>query len=284
MLKKKQEKMKLTTWRTSKREKTLASWLVPAVAFGVSFLVASFAFEDFFESFVASTLISIFSSLLVQGHNAAKNYSKVEKVALLSDLSEKLHNIKHPYFHQIAHDKLNSFTTTIQRLSSGTYRVSYENGFVPKGLNLTRHSIKAVSQPWNDEDDTWNKNYLKFQKKLVDNGVVIQRIFLLEDSDISKRKTKMDAHKAAGINVYYLNKTKVSVVLNDDFLVQDDELMVEFEFGRTHQYISINQADVTRKMNRFDQLLEHATPFEQFEQPKQRNLLKRFRVMASRKK
>ena len=78
---------------------------------------------------------------------------------------------------------------------------------------------------WEDKKDT---EYMDTQVELLRRGVVIQRLFIVNDRNRDVTYEQMRLQTAMGIDTKYIEQSMVEEDFREkDFLIQDDELLVD---------------------------------------------------------
>ena len=108
---------------------------------------------------------------------------------------------------------------------------------------------------------------------MVAAGVRIQRVFILEENGLESAAAQMDYQYKLGIEVYYIYKNNEYIDpewLEEDYLIQDDELLVQI-YCNTHQFksqnrnneqITMDSVKVRKKRERFQRILERANKYD----------------------
>ena len=193
----------------------------------------------------------------------------------LARLRDRVLGLRHDYFKKWVCMKVNGFLFENDDFFDGTNRTNphAEDTFGISGISFTKKSIKAitaVSDYWNDH---FTVEYLKQQARLIEKGVKITRIFVIEKGGLEAARPQMEYQKKMGIHVCYIEKGNEFIDpewLLEDYLIQDDELLVQI-FCQTHQFesqtkntemITMDTVKVGHKIERFQRILERANYFE----------------------
>jgi hypothetical protein len=148
-------------------------------------------------------------------------------------LKDKISKVDHPYFKNLISQRLEDFINHNQSLFIETNETSPLNPdtFGAIGLKYTKESLLCVSSIddyWNDMGDT---DYLKFQKELTDNGVIIKRLFVVNDKNKESAFQEMKKQKQYGVEVRSIeNRLFGESDFFRDYLIQDKELLVDLTF------------------------------------------------------
>lgn len=140
------------------------------------------------------------------------------------------------------------------------------------GIKFTTHKLLAVSSI----NDYWDRenfanDYLKTQYSLIENqSISITRIFVGKKAHLESLKEVMSDQEHHGVNVFYMETDSMyfsSDWENEDFLIQDDMLIVDLK-SDSHQaksdakeIISTRKEDVESKIELFNQMLHNAKKF-----------------------
>lgn len=131
--------------------------------------------------------------------------------------------------------------------------------------------VSSIKDYW--ERTEFTKDYLTVQYDLINNrAITIKRIFIGEYAHLLKLKPLMEEQSKQGIDVYYIdcdsdycpNEWKT-----EDFLIQDDELLVLLEASshkagatETKEIITINKALVNPRIELFKNMIHNAKSFK----------------------
>lgn len=193
----------------------------------------------------------------------------------LSRVRQKTLSVKHDYFKKLACIKLEEFLSDNQAFFEGTNRTNphSEETFGIAGIGFTKHTLKAttaVADYWNDH---FTIEYLRRQGEMIQKGIKIYRVFIIEKGGVEKAVKQMDYQYRLGIGVYYIEKGNEFIDpdwLLEDYLIQDDELLVQI-YCQTHQFesqeitneeITMNPIKVMKKVERFQRILERSTKYD----------------------
>jgi len=189
----------------------------------------------------------------------------------MDSLKKSVYHLDHPYFRKWVCMKLNAFLADNKLFFAGTNWTNphSEDTFGVSGLSFTQKSIKAVTSVSDYWEDNFTIEYLKIQGDMASQGIEISRIFILERDKFDSVLPQLEYQRELGIQVYYIYKDNEYIDpkwLEDDFLIQDDKLLVQI-FCSTHQFSSQNQCEeqitvdivqVKNKIERFQRILERA--------------------------
>jgi hypothetical protein len=200
---------------------------------------------------------------------------------LCDDLYNSVKLQANPFIKGIIHQKLKAFLSDNQDLFNGTYRTNPHSTdtFGVRGIELTRSNgrIQAVSSVPDYWSDDFTHRYLEAQKELIKKKhIQIQRIFIFSGKskeDKERYTNLMEQQMKIGIDVYYIdteNQYVNDTWKTEDFLIQDDTLLVELDHCNTHTYFSeeedyeIITTDVSKietKKALFEKMCERATKY-----------------------
>lgn len=203
--------------------------------------------------------------------------SDVHNLGQLWNFTEQVRKQLHPYFMKRIRQEIDSFFEKNMELFNGTYVTSPHDiyTFGVDGISCTKENgcIKAVSSVDDYWEDDFAELYLKTQERLIkESKVTIQRVFVFPETKLKEREPLLKRQYKLGIDVYYIfseNRFVDSEWLTEDYLIQDDELLVEIScvshtFNCTNnqtETITTNPTKVQRKILKFNKLLEHSTRF-----------------------
>lgn len=159
--------------------------------------------------------------------------SKVELIDFGGEMDKSLNYIKHPYF-------VNLITKRFKQLMSNNSEIfkqteytspSHVDTFGAKGIKTTRETLRCVSfipEYWEDKKDT---EYMDIQGNLIKRGVKIQRLFIVNDKNRENSLEQMRVQNLMGIETKAIEQSMVDNSFREkDFLLQDDELLVDLYF------------------------------------------------------
>ncbi|MBF0263640.1 MAG: hypothetical protein HQL46_00080 [Gammaproteobacteria bacterium] len=159
--------------------------------------------------------------------------SKVELINHGQQIDNSLNNVKHPYFVNLITKRLKNLLSKNSELFMQTERTSpsHAHTFGAKGIRSTRENLKCVSyipEYWEDKNDT---EYMDTQVNLMKRGVKIKRLFIVNDANRENSIAQMKLQNKLGIETKFINQSMVEEEFKEkDFLIQDDELLVELYF------------------------------------------------------
>ena len=152
-----------------------------------------------------------------------------------------------------------------------------EETFGIVGIGYTQRCLKATTAVSDYWEDDFSKAYLEKQHELIEKGVTVTRIFILEKGKTPGAVRQMQYQYEMGIKVYYIEKGDEYIDpewLSEDYLIQDDELLVQI-YCDTHQFSSQNQnteeitmdpVKVQLKVERFQRILERSVEYKPCEE------------------
>ena len=193
----------------------------------------------------------------------------------LESLRKRMLGLKHDYFKKWACMKLDTFLSDNDDFFDGTNWTNphAEDTFGVSGTAFTKRTLKAITAVGDYWEDNFTIEYLKKQGQMIERGVKIYRVFVIEKGCLDKARPQMEYQKKLGIDVYYIEKGNEYIDpswLTEDYLIQDDELLVQI-FCTTHQFegqdknnemITMDSVKVKQKVERFQRILERAHRFE----------------------
>lgn len=159
--------------------------------------------------------------------------NKVELINLGSELDSELASVKHPYFISLVAKRLKNLLTNNGEIFVQTERTSpsHAHTFGAKGIRTTKEKLKCVSyipEYWEDKNDT---EYMNTQINLMKRGVKIKRLFIVNDMNRDNTLSQMKLQNNLGIETKFIDQSMVEADFKEkDFLLQDDELLVELYF------------------------------------------------------
>ena len=159
--------------------------------------------------------------------------SKVELINHGYQIDSSLADVKHPYFVNLITKRLKNLLSKNSELFAQTERTcpSHAHTFGAKGIRATREQLKCVSfipEYWEDKNDT---EYMDTQLKLMKRGVRIKRLFIVNDTNRDNSISQMKLQNDLGIETKFIDQSMVEEEFKEkDFLIQDDELLVELYF------------------------------------------------------
>lgn len=165
--------------------------------------------------------------------------SKVELIHHGQQLDRALAEVKHPYFVNLIARRLKSLLAQNSALFVQTERTypSHANTFGAQGIRTTRDNLKCVSyipEYWEDKGET---EYMDTQINLMKRGVKIKRLFIVNDKNRDNTRKQMAYQHGLGIDTKCIEQAMVDFEFREkDYLVQDDELLVELYFDEGMEY------------------------------------------------
>lgn len=216
-------------------------------------------------------------------HHFDKSFENLEDhvyfLETFLDFYQQINKIQNPYFRR----KVNSeFLKMVEQFKKE--KNDLLSGFVStnpycvdtygvEGIKFTKNKLLAVSSI----TDYWDRenfadDYLKTQYSLIENqSVSIARIFVGQKLHIESLYELMQDQCEHGIDVYYMetdSKYFSPAWKNEDFLIQDDSLIVDLKSdahsaeSEATEIISTRKEDVERKIELFNQMLHNAKRYE----------------------
>ena len=142
--------------------------------------------------------------------------------------------------------------------------------FGQSGISQSKHSVLAVSyvNPKTYWQVTWGEKYLRVNKEIVDRGVKVTRIFLANRSQFPSMIDLMKRQAEAGIQVYVAVLEEVPIELQEDYLIQDEEVLVKVDLNQEgvtkDELISIKPTTVRSALANFEQLRHLSISLDEF--------------------
>lgn len=164
---------------------------------------------------------------------------KVELIHHGQNLDDFLVKVKHPYFVSLISRRVKNMLTQNSDLFVQTERTypSHANTFGAQGIRTTRDNLKCVSyipEYWEDKGET---EYMDTQINLMKRGVRIKRLFIVNDQNRDNTSKQMKYQNGLGIETKCIEQSMVDFEFKEkDYLVQDDELLVELYFDNDEGY------------------------------------------------
>lgn len=199
-------------------------------------LVEVIDFKFSYNKFVESTQDSM-DKTVVEFRDIKSRLDGVQgKVAMINhgqELHSVLADVKHPYFVSIISTRLKNMLTKNKELFTQTEYTSpsHANTFGAQGIRSTRSSLICVSyipEYWEDKNDT---EYMDTQVNLMKRGVRIKRLFIANDNNRANTTAQMKLQNGLGIETKFIEQSMVEAEFREkDYLIQDDELLVELYF------------------------------------------------------
>ena len=215
-------------------------------------------------------------------HHFDKSFENLEDhiylVETFLEFYQQISKIQSPYFRRKVNAEfmrvLEKFKVENETLLSGyveTHPYCVDTYGID-GIKFTKRELLAVSSI----NDYWDRenfanDYLNTQYSLIENqSIAITRIFVGKKVHLdSLRELMMDQYNH-GIAVYFMEKDSQYFSPeweNEDFLIQDDSLIVDLK-SESHkansnaiEIISTRKADVERKIELFNQMLHNSKQF-----------------------
>ncbi len=165
--------------------------------------------------------------------------SKIELVQHGQQLDARLAEVKHPYFVGLISRRLKNLLTQNSELFVQTERTypSHANTYGAQGIRTTRDNLKCVSyipEYWEDKGET---EYMVTQINLMKRGVKIKRLFIVNEQNRENTRKQMEYQNSLGIDTKCVEQSLVDFEFKEkDYLVQDDELLVELYFDEGEEY------------------------------------------------
>ena len=271
------------------KESVISGIIIPVVSFGFGTLFCNLIDTSLAETIIISLLFTLTASSIehsIRNQVASDKLSesdgkleiKLDELKILSEIQEGIQRNDHPYFRRWAFRRLDQFIEQNTEFFEGTNRTNphAEDTFGIDGMKETLKfgSIKAVSVVEDYWEDAFTKEYLRVQEELIRTKKVrIQRIFVTSSDKLDKIIPAMEAQYKLGIEVFYIyydNQFVNREWLKEDYLIQDDRLLVQI-YCESHKYndmeketelITVVPAVVNRKIDRFLRILERAEKFD----------------------
>lgn len=235
-----------------------------------------------FESVLLSLLLGAITSLVSISSSmdqTRKLYQSLDEnlkdVEEFLNIKNKIEQINHPYFQKWAQGKLRELLEQNREFFMGTNRTNPHavDTFGIEGLSYTKKngSIRAVSSVLDYWEDSFAKEYLAEQGRLIKSKkVTIQRIFIVPREKEQILLAQMNEQASIGIQVGYFYSDDAFMspeVMKEDFLIQDDSLLVQL-FCESHVYdkssgasdelITLDSRKVKEKLELFNRMWERA--------------------------
>jgi len=189
--------------------------------------------------------------------------AKVELIHHGQNLDKSLKNVNHPYFIGLVSRRIKNMLTQNKDLflqTEYTYP-SHANTFGAQGIRTTQNNLKCVSfipEYWEDKGDT---EYMDVQINLMKRGIKIKRLFIVNEQNRDNTKQQMAYQNSLGIETKCIEQSMVDNDFKEkDYLVQDDELLVELYFDEgmengTHseskELITLDEVLVQERIEQF---------------------------------
>lgn len=192
----------------------------------------------------------------------------------LSSVRKHTLSVHHAYFKKWAHIKLEEFLSENNEFFEGTNHTNphAEDTFGISGIEFTKKSIKAITSVSDYWEDNFTLEYLNKQAQMINRGIEVHRVFVIEQGQIDKAIPQMDYQYNLGINVYYIEKDNEYIDpewLSEDYLIQDDELLVEISC-ESHRFdsqnnitetVTMDKAKVKKKIERIQRIFERSLKY-----------------------
>jgi hypothetical protein len=137
-----------------------------------------------------------------------------------------------------------------------------------RGAMAAKKTVKAIEY---ENIDAWRTEHLKdvirANSAVIQRGVQIQRVFILQKESITSAKDVLDSHKKAGAQVFIVSPEELpNTQLLESYLIVDESVLVVFYFTRDGKHfreerISINQIEVNRAVSGFNSIFRRATVY-----------------------
>lgn len=262
--------------------------IVPLLSLVIGVLFSNYIKATKQETVVISLALMIFLSLIEHTikaqFNSKKIYesssqleTKIDELKIFAEIKDLVFKQKHQYFKEWGLIKLENFIDENREFFKGTnYTTPHsEDTFGVPGLKLTKRfgTIRALSSVKDYWKDDFIDDYLETQRILIsDKDVKIQRIFVIDKNQLNNVKEIMEHQKKIGIDVFFIfsgNDYINSEWLEEDYLIQDDSLLVQIEV-KSHKFnrdapnselITLKESLVNSKIKRFKRISERAQKF-----------------------
>ena len=157
---------------------------------------------------------------------------KIELIKHGNEVDDAIDRVKHPYFVSLINKRLKNAMAKDSIFAQTEYTSpSHANTFGAKGIKTTRSTLRCVSympEYWEDKKDT---EYMDTQAELLKRGVVIQRLFIVNDKNRQVTHEQMRIQNEMGIETKCIEQSMVEEDFRErDYLIQDDELLVSLYF------------------------------------------------------
>ena len=199
----------------------------------VSFLLVEFIdykvrYGEFVEKMDVD-LARVSAELKFIANRQESTQKKIELINHGNEMDKAVDEVRHPYFVALVNKRLKNVLAKHSVFTQTEYtNPSHANTFGAKGIKTTKESLKCVSfmpEYWEDKKDT---EYMDTQVELLRRGVVIQRLFIVNDRNRDVTYEQMRLQTAMGIDTKYIEQSMVEEDFREkDFLIQDDELLVD---------------------------------------------------------
>lgn len=214
---------------------------------------------------------AVFEKLLRNLNSRPKDDYLYETV---SRVRQKTLSVQHDYFKKWVCIKLDEFLSENSEFFDGTNWTNphSEETFGITGIGFTKKNIKATTAVADYWDDNFTIEYLNRQAEMIQKGIKIYRVFIVEKGCVEKAIKQMNYQHSLGINVYYIEKGNEFIDpswLLEDYLIQDDELLVQI-YCESHQFnsqnnnneeITMNPIKVKKKVERFQRIMERSIKY-----------------------
>jgi hypothetical protein len=199
-------------------------------------LVEIIDYKFSYNQFVGDTVTSL-DKIAIELRNVRGRLdglqNKVELINHGAELDRSLAKVKHPYFVNLVSKRLKNLLASNSDLFVQTERTSpsHAHTFGAKGIRSTKFTLKCVSyipEYWEDKGET---EYMNTQINLIKRGVKIKRLFIVNDVNRDNSMGQMRLQNGLGIETKFIEQSMVETDFKEkDFLLQDDELLVELYF------------------------------------------------------
>lgn len=109
---------------------------------------------------------------------------------------------------------------------------------------------------------------LKVNEDAVQQGVIIQRVFILTKDTLAKANDVLDLHQRTSVQVFIINPEELpNTELLESFLNVDDKVLVVFHYTRdghkfTEERVSIEPVELDKAISKFDTIILRAKPYK----------------------
>lgn len=270
-------------------DNTISTFVVPIVSLVIGVLFSNVINSSLQETIIISLLLMIFLSFVehsVRDQSRStkmieKNEhleTKIDELKIFAEIKALVLQHQHPYFKEWGLLKLEKFIEDNESFYKGTHRTTpqAEDTFGIAGIRHTNEygSLKCLSSVSDYWDDDFSIDYLKVQHELIEKKKVhIQRVFVLSEQEYEKYIPLFEKQTEMGIEVHYIFKENRFVNhewLKEDYLIQDDALLVEISM-ESHEFregavetevITLCENKVNKKIKRFYRILDRATRYQ----------------------
>lgn len=225
-----------------------------------------------------------------EADNIQKKYisqsNKLDVLTRKDYIFKEYYSVEHPYFKHVLQNKIMDLIESdeVQTLINGTYVTNpqAQDTYGVNGLDYTEEFgnilfFSSIHDFWDDWRNVKDGKYLAKQVELMKyKNVSITRIFSINKSEFEKVKQLMKYQAELGIDVFYIfkdessNQTIQDEWLEEDYLIQDEKLLVDLVPDNTKEDNHINRTEVIttktiiveRKLQKYLHILERAIRYK----------------------